>query len=263
MSFRLRCVANFKADMGRFDAIVEFTELSVRDFIKTSNEAISFDDFIIGKSEEHSIRVNSVDQHIFRSRISQSYILSVYQTAEACFHSFKDDLEDMRGTIVTLENSSSDYLTKLVRSIAPTNEKQTAIGRHRLALFDYYRTVRNKYSHDFIADAKIEDAFARLNIHHQAINKEYAGLDAPNDFDGIIFDDFILFSRVCKDIITEMNNLIKPEFSELVAYYEKKELFKKYDNKPSRKKNALKAHINDTFGLADDEATNLVNHLLH
>lgn len=88
MAFRLNCVSELYKNLGKFDAIVEFTELAVEDFISQTSPK-EFDLFIEQKSKQHNIKVNTVDQNIFCSRISKNYILSVYQNAEFSFISSK------------------------------------------------------------------------------------------------------------------------------------------------------------------------------
>jgi hypothetical protein len=264
MAFRLKCVAKLYNELGRYDAVVEFTELSVRSFISEANTTGDFNRFIAAKSAEHGIVVNSVPEDIFRARISQSYILSVYQTAEGFFHEFKTELEELEGEPIKLEESKSDYFTKLVNYVAKTNQKKSQIGLYRLSLFNYYRIVRNKYSHDFIADEHVKDAFDKLNPHLASISADYMQLNAPNSFEEIGFDDFILFSRLVKDIADKINELIVPENDNmLLNYYRKKDLYKKYPDHSARKNNALKAHINDNFGLDNDEAQLIVEQLSH
>jgi hypothetical protein len=264
MAFRLRSVAQLYSDLGMYDAIVEFTELAVRAFIIEGNQATNFNDFIAAKSIQHGITVNSIPQDMFRARISQSYILSVYQTAEGFFHQFKTELQELEGEPIKLNQSNDDFFTKLVSYVAPTNEKKSLIGTHRLALFNYYRIVRNKYSHDFIADKQTTKAFEKLKSHLPAISADYSKLQAPNPFDKISFDDFILFSRLVKDIADRLNDLVKPiDDKSIIKYYNTRDPFPQYAATSERKKNAMIAHINDTFGLDFPDARRLVEQIFH
>jgi hypothetical protein len=62
MAFRLNSVSELYKNLGRFDAIVEFTEISIRDFIHQANQTGDFDNFLETKSNQHNIRVNTIDQ---------------------------------------------------------------------------------------------------------------------------------------------------------------------------------------------------------
>jgi hypothetical protein len=76
--FAFRCYFKLKNNLGRFDSIVECNELAIRQFlsllIQSNREKV-----ISELSSKHGIRVNNLDSDLFQSRISQWYILSVYQ----------------------------------------------------------------------------------------------------------------------------------------------------------------------------------------
>jgi hypothetical protein len=80
MAFRLKCRNKFYKTLGQFDAICEFTEVAVRDFLSNVKSEPEFNDLLAEKSILHKIKVNAVELNLFRSRIAQSYILSVYQS---------------------------------------------------------------------------------------------------------------------------------------------------------------------------------------
>ena len=141
MAFRLECVSELYKNLGKYDAIVEFTELAIRDFIKESEIKKNFKEFIQEKSEELEIKVDSVDEDIFRSRISQSYILSVYQNAELFIHKFKDECNDLKNTNWKLDNTNDSILIKTIRKITSINKGKEQIGEYRIKVFDYYRII--------------------------------------------------------------------------------------------------------------------------
>lgn len=262
MAFRLNCVSELYKNLGRFDAIVEFTEISIRDFIEQANQTGNFDSYLQAKSAQHKIRVNTVDQSIYRSRISQSYILSIYQTAELFLHQFRDEHIDLYDKSWKLDDTTENILIKTIRKISAINPATLHIGAHRLSIFNYYRIVRNKYSHDRINETKVDAAFDALKQHNPQIKIDYPGLSSPNEFDKISFDDFILFSRTIKDIAYKLNDLIVPTNEQLRDYYSRKDLFKELNENRVRKSNALKGHMLSNFGI-EDEQTNIILNLLN
>ncbi|MDF2454087.1 MAG: hypothetical protein K0R51_80 [Cytophagaceae bacterium] len=259
MAFRLNCVSELYKNLGRFDAIVEFTEISIRDFIHQAQQIGDFDAFLQTKSHQHNICVNTVDQSVYRARISHSYILSVYQTAELFMHQFRDEHIDLYNNTWTLEDTKDNLLIKTIRKISAVNPATLHIGAHRISLFNYYRVVRNKYSHDRISEIRVGQEFQNINQFATQIQIDYPGLLAPNDFDNISFEDFILFSRAIKDIAYKLNDLVTPTNEQLRDYYIRKDFFKELNENPLRKTNALKGHMLSNFGIEDNQANLIIN----
>lgn len=259
MAFRLNCVSELYKNLGRFDAIGEFTEVAIRDFIHQANKSSNFDNFLQEKSNQHNICVNTIDQSVYRARISHSYILSVYQTAELFIHQFRDEHIDLYNNTWTLDDTKDNLLIKTIRKISAVSPATAHIGVHRLSIFNYYRVVRNKYSHDRISEIRVDQEFQNINQFRTQIQTDYPGLLAPNNFDNISFDDFILFSRTIKDIAFRLNDLITPKNEQLKDYYIRKEFFKELNENPLRKTNALKGHMLSNFGIENDQANIIIN----
>lgn len=257
MSFRLPSVKQLKTNLGKYDAIVEFTEIAVRDFISQSS-IHHFDEFIERKSTEHNIKLNTVDQSIYRSRISQGYILSVYQTAEHFIHEFLSEYNDLFEKDKKLDDSSDDLLIKLLRQISPMNRITPIIGEHRLSVFNYYRIVRNKYSHERIDNKRLDNELIKVNSFSNQIKTDYPNLLAPNHFNDINFDDFILFSRVIKDVSDKLNDFVKPNDHDLKNYYLRLNLYPNLDENIRRKRNALAGHMLSKFGISNDRSSNIM-----
>ena len=258
MSFRLKSLSDLYKNLGAYDAIVELTEIAILDFIANGSRVSSFNQFLILKSAEHKIKVNSIQMDVFRSRISQGYILSVYQSAEAFFYDFKGQIEELTGEKILIDNTNDDFLTRLIRKISTHKEVTEVVGEFRLSLFNYYRIIRNKYSHDRIEESKVKDVYKKLSKYKDEIRAEYPNLSAPNEFENVSFDDFILFSRVVKDIANGLNQLAKPSLETIAAYYTRANVVKKYKDNSKRKTNALRAHINDKFGLDGAELEQVI-----
>lgn len=262
MAFRLNCISELYKNLGRYDAIVEFTEISIRDFIEQARISGDFDKYLQQKSIQHGIRVNSIDKTIYRARISQSYILSVNQTAELFLHQFRDEHIELYNAPWKIDDSTESLLTKTIRKITKINKANLHFGNHRLSVYNYYRLVRNKYSHSRISDSKLDLEYQSVKKFIDEIQHDYPGLNAPNSFDKISFDDFILFSRIVKDIADKLNDLVKPTNEQIKDYYLRKDLFKKLNENVIRKKNALKGHMLSNFGIEESQANEILN-LLH
>lgn len=264
MSFRLKCTTELINNLGKYDAIVEFTEIAIRDFIHIANNSGDFDSYLKCKSAEHEIKVDSIDRTIYRSRISQSYILSVYQTFELFLRQFRDEHNDLFNGNWKFDDSTESLLLKLIKQISTVNKAKTSFGEFRLELFDYYRRIRNKYSHEYIDDSKLHKAFAQVSKYKNDISINYPKLVAPNEFNGITFDDFILFTRLVKDIASGLNDLIQPISNSLIAdYYHRKGLFKNLNENTTRKTNAIIGHLREYFGIVEGSEEILTLYLSH
>ena len=92
MSFRLKSVAELRKELGQYDAVVQLTEVSVRDFIENAKNHSSVKEYITQQSQKYSIRTNDVEMDLLMNRLPLQYIASVQQYAEYFFYRFKLDL---------------------------------------------------------------------------------------------------------------------------------------------------------------------------
>jgi len=259
MAFRFKSVAMLYKDLGRYDAIVEFTEVSIRDFIFQANKHGDFNDYLTIKSTVHKIFVNSVDRSIFRARISQGYILSVHQVFELFLRNFKDDYNELYLKSENFDYSNDSLLIKLIKIISDRSNGISAVSEFKICIYDYYRKVRNKYSHEIMSDDKIEKAFDNLKSYDRQIKSEYPLLTAPNPYVNLEFDDFILFSRGIKDIVESLNNLAAPTDEQLANFYLNKMLFSELNQNLARKKNACIGHLRNNFGIEKERAEQIIS----
>lgn len=249
--------------MGELDAIVEFTEVAVRDFVKKANHTDSFNTYLKSKSIEHGICVNSINNNIFQTRISHNYIVSTYQVIEDLFYQFKDEYNDFFDTKWSFDKNSDDnLLIQTIKQISTKSKALAILGEHRVKIFDYYRNVRNKFSHTRIKEDKINKEFLLLKDSISLIQSGYPKLNAPNDYNNISFDDFILFTRIIKDIVFEIDALLDISEENILNYCLRKDILKKFQGNEKRKTNALKGYLKTEFGIADEIADNIVKSLM-
>lgn len=253
MAFRLKCRNKFYKSLGQFDAICEFTEVAVRDFLSNVKSETEFNDLLTEKSILHKIKVNAVELNIFRSRIAQSYILSVYQSFELFLREFKDEHSKLYNDSWKLPESTHSLLEKTIQKTSSMGKAQSVIGEFRLEIYEYYRLVRNKFAHEYIKDEKINKAYKNVKNYQNEIAKYYPNLNAPNTFSNICFDDFILFSRVVKSIADGLCDITAPENEEVfIKYYTTSNKFNKFNENSKRKRNAIKQDLIENFGAIDN-----------
>jgi hypothetical protein len=251
MGFRLKCKIDLFNNLGKYDAIVEVNEIALKDFLTKAIASNNVDDYIKAKSQEYGVKVDSVDLNEIRTRVSYGYILSVYQSFELFLRTFKDEYCELYNVENwNLPNTNENLLLKIIKKVSNLSKAKRIISESKIELFDYYRIVRNKYVHAYIESSKVERAFIRINEHNEILNNQYPGLNAPNRFDEISFDDFILFTRVVKDIAIGLCKIIEPNSIDVYSnYYIGSNLFSNRNTNLDRKSKAIKADLKFRFGI--------------
>ena len=272
-SFRFKSYRNLKNNLGKFDAIVEYNELAVREFFACANGYENPNKYISLLSERHHIRVNAVDLSAMPRRIAQFYILSVYQQAEEFLENFRREYKEFVQKEWTDEEKDS-LLEKILKNIGTIFvENRSAIGDLRIEIFEYYRLVRNQFMHTEIKGERLNTIFGRLRDYSEHIKAEYKVNQAPNKYNEMSFEDFILFSRVTKDIAFELCQLGRPSDEELVHRIQRLDQeegsgvnfskLKKLKNNRTRLENALYNLLKEQYALVDkSEAEPIVKRLI-
>lgn len=263
MAFRLNCLIEFNKRLGEFDAIVEFTELSVRHFISSAEEKGDFKKYLTDQASKHHIIVNDVNQLIYRSRISQSYIISVYQSTELFLNNFIREHNELKEHNISKDFNKVDLLTGITRQLTKNYNSKSKIESFQFEVFDYYRLVRNKYSHPDLDHRDLDKKHNDLLKFADEIKGLNPKLNAPNKFDDMSFDDFLLFTSIVKNIAYDLVQLIKPTDDELKNYYLSKNKFTKLNDNLDRKNNALMGDMLSTFGIEGDQAKKIIDLLYH
>ncbi len=146
------------------------------------------------------------------------------------------------GIEVVLENVGNGYAD---------SEKMTDLSV--ISCFQYYRSLRNSIIHDPDSNPeKLEEKFNAIIPFCSESKKQYNSLNAPNRADQIIFDDFILFSRLTKKVAEDLSLMARPSSEHWKEFIDLKP-FKKYQQDPKRMRNAISGKIQTEYGI--DTAT--------
>lgn len=253
MAFRLKCKKELYNNLGKYDAIVEFTEIAVRDFIAKSQESENFDTYLQEKSVQHKIKVDSIDFNLYQTRIAHSYIISVYQSFELFLRTFKDEYCELYDIKWSLPDNKENLLLKIISKVSNLTKAKNEIGESNIELFDYYRAVRNKYVHEYISQEKIEKAFKEITKQKPNLSDLYPKLNAPNKFTEISFDDFIMFTRAVKTISKGLCKLVEPKNNQVLAdFYTREKMYISFNDKPERKIGAITNDLKFRFGITEN-----------
>ena len=137
---------------------------------------------------------------------------------------------------------------------ATNNIIQDKLPADKQAIYDlceYYRLIRNSAVHDLCeVDDHIKE-YKKLQKYDFKVEAKFSKLLAPNEYDNISFDDFVMFARSCVELATYLFNHISYDYEKIVldAANPQKADWKKY-TKERREKASLN-YINTLFRIDD------------
>lgn len=257
MDFTYPSYGKFKKTLGYFDSIIELNEVAIREFSSKGNTSGNFEDFLRQKSNFHNIRVDfpEIPQY-FNSIISRSYIVLV----STCFEEFLEELRNEHQKIKGAKWSWEESVPKLettFKKISLAVKKEDDIN-YRIC--DYYRLVRNSTVHNSEKKIqKLKSEYMKISLI-QGIKKFYSSLNAPNQFENITFDDFILYSRAAKTVAFQLCDSIIPTDKEILNLIDV-DKFSQYSNKLTRKRNAIIADLRSHYGIPEKRSEIILNQI--
>lgn len=264
-----------KKALGRFDAVVECNELAIREFLSIAENSENPSGYLEQISRKHNIAVNDIELDLWQVRAAHFYILSVYQQFEEFLENFRiehpaSESWDYRKTQKE-DHKQETLFMSILRNIGTKDhiENKRIIGAYRIDIYEYYRLVRNRFMHTEIKDKKLYNKLVEIKKDYASLIKEkYKVETAPNDYEKISFDDFILFTRVVKDIVLQLCHIAKPsdkEIAEMIIVMDqmgddniKLKNLKKFKNNLDRLNNALLTLLHNLYNLDRKEAQPIV-----
>lgn len=93
------------------------------------------------------------------------------------------------------------------------------IWQERYEVLEYYRIVRNAFTHK-VKQGTLDAALGRASAWSPIIKADL-GLSAPNPFDRLTFDDFLLYTRMIKYVATDLCRIARPTRAEIAAHAER------------------------------------------
>jgi len=133
-------------------------------------------------------------------------------------------------------------------------------------IVEYYRGVRNKFAHPDFDAARFSKTLPRIRMAMPA--SKYAKLSAPNTYNQVTFDDFILFSRAVKDTALCISKLCQPTPPEIAQMLTEVDddgfsfVSLKQKKASSRIRVAILASLRHLYGLSEAEGLEVVDILL-
>lgn len=240
---------NFKDILGQYCAINQFVELSKRCFVSEHATQLSAREAFVELAIQNHITLTSYNLDDMVSTISRSYIVNV----QLCFETFlKNVCREVK------EFSIKEYHEKLQDEswlkCASLNILGSNIPKEKQGLFDlceYYRLVRNTAVHDLCDVKSRKKEYENLKKYNFKKNAKFTKLLAPNEYENISFDDFVMFSRSCIELATFLFNEIAYDYSKIVKAIPSCQLhtFRRYSD--TRLEQAVFSYINTWYKVDD------------
>lgn len=244
----------FKQDLGISDAINEYIEVLLRQFENVPHDESSFQ--LI--ASRYGIRVNDVDPQIAISKIREYYIISVFQVFEAFLdqmHNYLKDFGKYNGN-----KDSTDSMLKHIHKNLVGMKRTSESSYLNYLICDYYRLIRNLCAHTDNTD-KVQNAHQHLLERKEEIEAAYPQLQAPNDFQQITFDDFVLYSRAAKNLAEEYVSNIKYDTERFISKFDV-DRFRVYRNNPKRLRDKLEWDLKVNYSIKADDVERIVDKLV-
>ncbi|MGN0721504.1 MAG: hypothetical protein ACI4LZ_06055 [Anaerovoracaceae bacterium] len=244
-----------KKNLGMTDAVNEYIETILRKF----QFDYEYDEPIEKIAQQFGIRVKDVPISDAAKSIRGHYIVSTHRIADNYLKDFYRHLITYSMNPPKKKDGDSYLHAIFVSIVGSSNQNQYASILYDIC--EYYRLVRNHIVHITNEETLIQNKYNLVQLHKNEFNASYAKLNAPNHFDCLEFDDFVLYSRAFKDLLRFLIDHISYDI-EKIALSIDAEPFYKYKNSAPRFKSELGKAIKYDFNLKDQQIESIINLVL-
>lgn len=244
--------------LGEYDAVNEFIELIIRDFKKIYKTQSQEIDFLKEKSKEHNIIITSYNADLMYSKITQNYIVSVQQCFETFLKQIYEEGKNLGKQGWSFKEKEDTWLTCVTKNVLSKEQCDELDGL--IEICDYYNKVRNFAVHDLSREDEIAKAYRDLQNIIPMIKSRYNTLNAPNKIEHINFDDFILFSRVSKDVAKSIFKHFEYDINKIIINNDFTK-YRSFKNNPERLKSAIKGYLQTKYTLDQNSLDDCVEEI--
>ena len=249
----------FKDILGEYCAINQFVELSKRCFVREHESEIGTRQDFITLATQYAITLTCYNAEQMVNAISRSYIVNIH----LCFETFLKDVYyqvKSYGKYSFKEKQQTESWLKCVIKNTFTENIPGDI-KPLIELCEYYRLIRNTAVHDLCDFDSHSKEYSKLQKYNFKTDTKFSKLSAPNSYEKISFDDFVMFSRSCVELATYIYYNIPYDYEKIVADMPKSNITALRKYKPQRREKYLLACINTRFRI-DDSLNDQLPHLL-
>lgn len=267
--FNLPSMRRLWKTMGGFDALVEFNECAVRQFIKAYEQYKSQQpdatDFIKNQAFEVGVNLRDIDINHYRQDLYRWYLIHPYGCIDNFINEFKEDLK-LFGFDINLDFKDKSPLEKLIAGMKESGIT-ISVEKFKLDLDTYYRRCRNLLAHKLNDEERKKITPYYTKLQKDKIFNHYPSLtNALSRACMLEFDDYTLCTANLKNIAdtltTDVLSKINWETFDIESLECAKKL-RKYKQKPERITKAIRGIISSRYGiqLSDNEVIGLQNKL--
>lgn len=251
----LNILNQYKNTLGEYCAINQFVELANRCFVTEHNAEINNRDSLVSLATRYSLTLTNYDYTEMIRLVSRSYIVNVH----LCFETFLKNLcSSVRkyGDITFIDRIQGEsWLSCAIRNIV--NNKLPKEKEALVKLCEYYRLIRNSSVHDLCDIDKHTTEYSALNKYNFKNDAKFEGLSAPNTFDNISYDDFIMFACTTIELATYLFNGVEYDYTKIVKCIPKTVQSNWQTYKKARLEKAIYTYIKTNFKVNESLETQL------
>ncbi|WP_379548288.1 hypothetical protein ACFCW2_03760 [Qipengyuania sp. DSG2-2] len=206
--------------LGHGDGMAEVIEVARRDFVDLANASGDPRGYLRARAKAQNIVVDELDAANLPTRAAILYIVGAYQQLEGFLKELVDEVDETcsRNSRDRRDKEAAlDWALDVLPGGATRNTRR--IWQERYEVLEYYRTVRNAFTHK-VKQGTLDAAFSRAEAWRPIIDADLR-LSAPNPFDSLSFDDFLLFTRMIKYVATDLCRLARPTRAEIAEHAER------------------------------------------
>lgn len=250
---------NFKDVLGKYCAINQFVELSKRCFVTEHQKEIQKREAFVELATEYEVTLTNYDANSMVSEICRAYIVNVHLYFETFLKDVCQQMNKYGKNEYKPRVQGESYLSCAVRNIC--GDKLADNMKPLYELCEYYRLIRNTSVHDLCGVDSHETEYRKLKKYNFKIETKFVRLAAPNKYEDISFDDFIMFSRSCVELAAYIFGKMSYDYEKIVLDIPNKQVstWKKYSRK--RQEKAVYSYIKTLYKV-DEGLTEQIPRLL-
>ena len=248
---------NFKDVLGKYCAINQFVELSKRCFVADHQNELQKRETFVELATAYAVTLTNYDADSMVSEICRSYIVNVH----LCFETFLRDVCRQMNKYGKNEYKrriqEESYLSCAVRNICGSNLADDMKPLYELC--EYYRLIRNTSVHDLCDVDSHEREYGKLQKYNFKTETKFSKLVAPNKYEEISFDDFIMFSRSCVELATYIFEKISYDYEKIVLDIPGKQVSKWRKYSKERQEQAIYSYMKTLYKVDEDFVEQISN----
>lgn len=259
--FNLPSMRKLWKEMGGYDALVEYNECAVKNFIRKWEEAkaagLKYSDFIRSQAAEVYINLGYINIDQYQQDIYRWYLIHPYGYIDHFIKEFKCDLKSF-GFEINLDTPDKSALERLIAGLKAAGIS-ISVEEFKLDLDKYYHRFRNLLAHK-LGDKelnKIKNLFEKLP--KDRILQFYPSLKEALSEPGVLtFDDYTLCTANLKNITDTITTDVYSALDWSTFEFDNervKKAIKHFNGNLTRQYNYIKRYIFSQYGieLAEDQ----------